>query len=415
MDTNFLGETKVQIGSQRTSTQLRVLFVLGTLWGGNGVTSHLRTLSLGLIQHGIEVAIVSGLASMTSSAHSQALNSVEEFRNLGINYFIIPFSTNLSALGVARNLVGIVESLDAAIQAFKPNLIHLHSLSVVPYIHLLRIRHKIPFVSTCHAQPNPTPIKSGIIRVIHRLLPNLFGDRFIAISSEQHKIFEQFFHLPSKKIKRIYHGVDSEYFHPPSPEERVIARESFGIEIKEQVVCLIGRLDPQKGHKILVQAMSILKSQGISPVALFAGNGYLDEVQNIKNCATQNNLLNSVKLLGMVDSRQVLWASDVLVLPSQTEAFGLVIPEAMLCGVVPIRTPSGGAFDQIVQGVNGFITAFSDPNSLAKNLDILLTDNCIREKMAANAFEVAKANFTVEIMVNATIDLYSELLSCVKV
>jgi glycosyltransferase involved in cell wall biosynthesis len=388
------------------SNRLRVLLVLGTLWGENGVTSHLKTLSLGLIQEGIQVAIVSGLASMNSDAHTQALNSVEEFKSHGVEYFVVPFS-----LGVVQDAPGILRVLHAVIQEFKPNLIHLHSLSVTPYIHLLKIRNKIPFISTCHAQPNPSSINLNLIRLSNKIIPNLFGDRVIAVSSELYQFFEQSLDVPSNRIRRICHGVDQSYFRSPSPEEKIAAKSSLEINITENVVCLIGRLDPQKGHNILIQAMSILENRGIRLTALFAGKDYLDEAQKIQDCANVYDLIDSVKFLGMADSRSVLWASDLLVLPSQTEAFGLVIPEAMMCGIVPVRTPSGGSTDQIKQGVNGFIVPFNDPNSLAEKLQILFMDDNLREEMAQNALNAAKENFTVEVMLQKTINLYKELLN----
>jgi glycosyltransferase involved in cell wall biosynthesis len=120
-----------------------------------------------------------------------------------------------------------------------------------------------------------------------------------------------------------------------------------------------------------------------------------------------------VNFLGMCDSRQVLWASDISVLPSQqgTEAFPLVIIESMLCGVIPIRTPAAGAYDQIKSGVNGYIFPFNDTDKLAENLEILLKDGKLKNLISSEAFRSGQEHFTVDKMLHDTIQVYMNILS----
>jgi glycosyltransferase involved in cell wall biosynthesis len=393
--------------SPPNSRKPRVLFVLGTLWGGNGIVSHLKTLSLGLRLRGIEVAVVSGIASANSDVYAQAMATVEDFRSQGIEYFIAPFSGD-SLVKQLSMLPEVLKSLSTIVQDFQPTIIHLHSLSVIPYIHLLRLRHKIPFVSTCHMEPSPSASKSRMIRLIHRIMPNLFGDRFIAISSDLQQIFEKSLHVPATNVELIYHGIDSSYFRPPSIEEKIAAKQAFGFQESDQVICLIGRLSMTKGHDVLIRSMAILKHQGITPIALFAGKGYFEEEEVIRNCAIEYGVLDYIRFLGMTDSRKVLWASEVLVLPSRqgTEAFPLVIPEAMLCGVIPIRTAAAGAYDQINDGANGFIIAFEDPEMLADRLKHLLTNVSLRCSMAKESLRCAQNKFLLDTMLEKIIVIY---------
>jgi glycosyltransferase involved in cell wall biosynthesis len=408
--------TSLCIDEQKSATHqpetLRVLFVLGTLWGENGITSHLKTLSSGLIQKGIQVAIASDLASMDADAHNQAKKAAEDFRSQGIKYFILPFSSG-SGISKLRNLPAVMKQLDAVVQEFQPTVIHLHSLSVVPYIHLLKLRYKIPFVSTCHMEPSPNSRNSQLIRLAHKIMPNLFGDRFIAISSELHEIFEKKLNISSNRIQRIYHGVDSNRFRPPSPEERTLARSKFGLGESDRVVCLIGRLSPNKGHRLLIEAMAQLKNNGFNIVALCAGKNYLDELEQVQASVSDYGLTDSVKFLGMTDPLPVLWASDILVLPSQkgTEAFPLVILEAMLCGVLPIRTPASGSFDQIEDGIDGFIVPFQDANTLAERLELLINNPDLLSTMSQKACQSGLENFTLEQMYKKTVRLYEDLIN----
>ncbi len=407
--------TSLYINDQKSTPHqpetLRVLFVLGTLWGENGITSHLKTLSSGLMKKGIEVAIASDLASMNTDAYNQATKAAEDFKNQGIKYFILPFSSS-SGMSKLWDLPEIMKKLDAIVQEFQPTVIHVHSLSVVPYIHLLKLRYKIPFVSTCHMEPSPSNRKSQIIRLAHKVLPNLFGDRFIAISSELYEIFEKQLNVSSNRIKRIYHGADSKHFRPPSSEERTVARSKFGLGKNDRVVCLIGRLSPNKGHRLLIEAMAQLKNNGFNIVALCAGKNYLDELEQIQASVSDYGLTDSVHFLGMTDPLPVLWASEVLVLPSQkgTEAFPLVVLEAMLCGVIPIRTPASGAEDQISQGINGFIIPFGDATSLAQKLESIFSDPQTRARMADSSISFGMKRFTLDNMLEKSLRLYEEML-----
>jgi glycosyltransferase involved in cell wall biosynthesis len=108
----------------------------------------------------------------------------------------------------------------------------------------------------------------------------------------------------------------------------------------------------------------------------------------------------------------VLWASDVLVLPSQkgTEAFPLVILEAMLCGVIPIRTPASGAEDQISQGINGFIIPFGDATSLAQKLESVFSDPHMLSRMADASVSFGIKHFTLDNMLEKSVRLYKEML-----
>lgn len=68
--------------------------------------------------------------------------------------------------------------------------------------------------------------------------------------------------------------------------------------------------------------------------------------EEILRLATEEGIADHVRLVGYRDSREVLGASDVFVLPSPQEGSTLVVVEAMACGIVPVRTPAAGASEQ---------------------------------------------------------------------
>ncbi len=398
--------------NERIHVKPRVLFIPGVLWGDNGITTHLLTLAKGLMKYGWEVALASDLASSVDGAKEEAIRAIQCFESYGVKHFFVPFSElRLSPKNVPSAFNSLLK-LDAAIRQFKPDIIHLHSLSICPYVQIMRFLHKIPYVSTCHLEPLTDRLEIKLGAWINKNFNNAFlGNRVIAVSSELKEAFENILKVPKQNIRLNYYGIENNYFRPPSLEERINARKQLEIAPESKVICMIGRLDPVKGHDILVRALSILRSQGIEAIALCAGIGYGIGENTIRAQATEAGVLDWIRLLGFTDARQVIWASDVITLPSRREALPIVIAEAMLCGVVPVRTPASGIFDQIEDGVNGFIVPFDDPKALALRLKQLLENKTLRLEMSTAALESARCKFTVDRMTKDTIAIYEELIN----
>jgi len=394
------------------TTKPRVLFVFGILWLKSGFTGHLETLAKKLLGRGWDVGIASGLPPASRLAEDQAdfTSAIQKFKAMGIEHFFIPFPAPPFSFSEIKNSFEALLKLNTVIQQFKPDIIHIHSLSVSPFVYLMRLLHHIPYVLTCHVEPANSRKNIILARLVNNYFRAIFGDRVIAISKEIQSVFERM-KVPPESIRLIYHGVENEHFRPPSPEERLEAREMFGLSPNSKVVCLVGSLDVAvKGQDVLIRAISKLRSEGLEAIALCAGvNCYMGE-NTVQTLATEAGVFDLIRPLGFVDTRQVLWASDVLTLPSRREGFPLVIPETMLCGTVPVRTPAAGAFDQIEDGINGFIVPFDDPEALALRLKQLLKDENLRSQMSAAAIATARQKFTVDRMISDTLAVYKEVM-----
>jgi L-malate glycosyltransferase len=384
----------------------RILMVMGLMWGCNGITSHLYTLTKGLVEQGWDVA----LALDRDPANQATVRALERFEALNVPYFVVPFAA-LNSRSKIGNKISILKSMDAVIRQYQPNLIHLHSLSLCPYIQFLRLFHKIPVVSICHLEPSQRQqLQFKLLTPVSYLNPTFFGDRIIAISSELKQIFRKTIGIDQDRIRHIYYGIDANIFRPPSRSEWLEARQQFGLTAEDKAICLVGRLNPIKGHDLLFIAMKHLKAAGVKVVALCAGMGYGEEEQTLRRLAQEAGVLEQVKFLGFTDTRSVIWASDLLVLPSRREGASIVIPEAMLCGVVPVQTPTSGATDHIRDGIDGFIVPFEDATALATRLEQLLQNDSLRTEMAAAALASSRQKFTAEQMLIDTVAVYRELM-----
>ncbi len=386
----------------------KVLFVVTYLFGDEGISVGLARLGKGLIEQGWEVAIASAMTEVESPS-SSGRQGPSWFESQGIKHFYVPFPVEFIAKPKFGDAFKALLKLSQVVQAFKPQVINLHSLSLLPYLNFIRIRHGIPFVSTARIEPVLNRKNVQLSALLNKLVNNFSGDRFIAISTEIQDIYQNFVNVPTERMRLVNHGVDETYFRLPTQSERQTARQEFNLGEKQIVACIIGRLDPVKGHNVLFKAVAKLKSQNINLSVLCAGGWGLFE-DKIKSLTVELNISELVQFLGFIESRKVLWASDILVLPSLREGFGWVIAEAMLCGVVPIRTPSAGAVDQIQDGVNGFLIPFDDDDILSCRLKQLIESQESLSAMSESALNFAKQKFTSKLMIQKTISVYMELI-----
>ncbi|MCL5291376.1 MAG: glycosyltransferase [Actinobacteria bacterium] len=203
-------------------------------------------------------------------------------------------------------------------------------------------------------------------------------------------------------------GVDPKAFEVTDQ----VARKVEGIKATygDRLVFFLGRLIYYKGVDHLIRAMTEVKG-----MLLVGGTGPLEG--KLKALAQEIGVADKVVFLGSIteDERSAYYrACDVFVLPSvePSEAYGLAQVEAHMCGkpVVSTRLPTGVPFVNR-DGVTGFVVPPADDKALARALNNLLDDEGLRLEMGERARERALAEFTIDRMVDRTIEVYSDVLS----
>ena len=385
-----------------SSHQPSVLFAARVL-GKNGITEHIRTLSEGLIDRGWRVGIA------TSQVVDDAPIDAAFVDAHSIDVFNIPYPDLFRSWDSVTDAFNTLRNLHHTLRTFQPDITHVHGFGLTPFVYLPQRLNGIPLISTCHNTPPERKRKlARRLAPLNPYLNVLFGDRIVAISKQMSQMLQDLWKVSPQRIRRIPNGVDDDHFRPPSPDERQSARHAFDLAPDDRVVCLVGRLSYMKGQDVLVRALAELRDRDRPVVALCAGTGPLR--QRLEELATELDVWDDLRLLGYTDARKVLWASDLFVLPSRREGCPLVIPEAMLTGLVPIRTPAAGAEEQIEEGDTGFIVPFEDPKALADRIDALFQNTALRQRVSKRARTTALEQFTASAMVDRTINAYQELM-----
>src|SRR6185312_2178442 len=165
---------------------------------------------------------------------------------------------------------------------------------------------------------------------------------------------------------------------------------------------------PFKNPRVLVETCNELKKRNIRARLFVAGDGEL--LPGLRELSKKLELEDRIHWLGNVaDPKSLLQASDVFVLASVGEAFGLVLTEAMACGVPVVGSRSGSLLEVVAEDTTGLLATPLDPKSFADQLETLARNPERRKSMASASIARVKDNFTVELVVANTLKIYDEL------
>jgi UDP-glucose:(heptosyl)LPS alpha-1,3-glucosyltransferase len=173
-----------------------------------------------------------------------------------------------------------------------------------------------------------------------------------------------------EKLHVIYGSIDTEAFHPRLRDEhRLATRQKLGVATDASVAIYVGSGFERKGVT------------GFLMAAAKVPNLHAIVVGRDKNAARYQAFAYSLGLMdrvhftgGLSDVRPYYAASDVFVMPSLYEPFGLVFGEAMACGLPVVASAQSGAADWIEHGVDSFIVDALDTVAIAKSIESALAD-----------------------------------------
>ncbi len=182
---------------------------------------------------------------------------------------------------------------------------------------------------------------------------------------------------------------------------------------KGPIVLYVGRISEDKGIECLIRAAPWVLKQFPNTEFHIVGEdyGYLNK---LKSLVTSLGVERSVIFTGRVTSRRlvdVYRSADVFVLPSELEAFGIVVIEAMASGVPVIVSNCGGMKDIVKDGSNGLIFDVGDARQLAEKIRLLISDNKLRAKLVKSGKETVMENYTIEKVVDKLEELYEKMLN----
>jgi glycosyltransferase involved in cell wall biosynthesis len=322
-------------------------------------------------------------------------SAVRKLQRAGFNVVVIDEPDDAIAVGQLTAILGDI----------RPDVIHTHMfradvLGTKSAIALANAGHRRPYVvSTVHSSRVRSVADRDALRA---LTPQI--DQLIAVSkSIEQKIANERPGLAP--VRLIYNGVDLERYDHQEP--CCTLRDEYGMEPSSQIVGVVARLEPEKGHQTLIDAWPHVLRRVPDAYLLVVGEGSLRPV--LEQQAAANRVAHRVVFTGRRDDVPAVTAAlDVAVLPSHREAQGLSILEAMALSRPVVASDVGGIPEMIEDGVTGLLVEHDRPDLLAAAIVRLLSDHALADTIARAGHDLVHDRFCVELMVKSVEAIYDE-------
>ena len=167
------------------------------------------------------------------------------------------------------------------------------------------------------------------------------------------------------------------------PDFKKVIRRDLGLSDEDIILISVGRLIKRKAYEYAIQAVSKLPYQNIK--YLIIGDG--PEEDNLRELAKELKVDEKVEFLGFVSEEkkyQYLSCSDIYILSSLHEGFGICLLEAMHSGLPIIATNNGGQTDFLEEWENALLVPIKDSEILAEKIIELIENKNLREEIAEN-------------------------------
>jgi glycosyltransferase involved in cell wall biosynthesis len=240
------------------------------------------------------------------------------------------------------------------------------------------------------------------------------GERVIAVSDFIARHIRDNYSIDPRRLRVVPRGIDVTRFDPDRVSgARVVALAGrWRLPDGVPVVMLPGRLTRWKGQSVLIEAIAQLADIEVCCLLVGSHQGRTGYRRELHHTIARLGLEGRVFIVDTCDDMPAAYKlCDVVISASiEPEAFGRVISEGQAMGRPVIASNHGGAPEQLVAGRTGLLVPPGDPAALAGALrDALSLTSEERERVALEAIENVRANFSKDLMCTRTLALYSEL------
>ena len=366
---------------------MNILF-LTTHANTGGITSYLLTLGEALVRSGHKVVVVSGGG-----------DNVERLERAGMRHVRFNIRTKSEA---HPKLWVSLPSLVSLIRDEDIHIIHAQTRVTQVWGAWAGRLTGVKMITTCHGFFKP--------RWTRKMFP-CWGQAVIAISKPVEQHLADDLGVSREKIHLIANGIDLDRFKPVDDRERREARGKMNIAEAAVLIGIIARLSDVKGIDILIKAMPFILKEMTEARLLIVGQG--PQEANLKKMTQDLSLRASIDFLDTIgQTRDILAALDVFVMPSLMEGLGLSVMEAQACGIPVVASSVGGLVDLIEDGKSGYLVTANDPRALAERILRVLRDPLQSKMMADRARSNIERHFSAGKMFQQTFKIYEQYSCC---
>jgi len=280
------------------------------------------------------------------------------------------------------------------------------------WANLAAILTRTALVSTLnswYAHEHSTTLIKGRFYTALELLTNQSLDLYITVSEQDRQMLLRS-GIPEEAIELIYNTIDLDVSLIPG--DRDWLKKQFDLPSGSIVCTGIGRLVPQKGFDILIEAFAKIASQIPDLHCLIIGEG--DDKEKLSAQLRAAGLENRVRLIGYYERQTVmsiLKASDFFVMPSRYEGTPIALLEAAALGRPILATCAGGIPELVTHEQQAFLVPVLDPAALAQGFSRLALDRDFAHQLGQNAQQKVRESFDPRSQMDATWAAYEKALA----
>jgi len=375
--------------------KLKIGVVCYPTYGGSGVVA--TELGIALAKKGHHIHFISYKRPARLSIFSENIY-LHEVTTANYPLFeYLPYETSL-----ASKMVEVVE---------RENLDILHVHYAIPHAavafmakNILASRgKKIPVITTLHGTDITLVGKNAAFKPVVEFSINN-SDGVTAVSEHLKQETLDKFNI-NKDIKVIYNFIDFDRF-------RKVDKDHFKTAIAPNGEKIVAHTSNFRKVKRVDDVLRIFNEihKKVPSRLLLIGDG--PERSSLENLCSELECHDAVRFLGKQDAVEELLAiSDLFLIPSENESFGLAALEAMACEVPVISSNIGGLPEVIQHGVNGFLEDVGDVQAMAAHGISLLSNERMLQQFREFAFKRAN-DFKIDKVVPQYEDYYCELIDC---
>jgi glycosyltransferase involved in cell wall biosynthesis len=301
----------------------------------------------------------------------------------------------LAALGFPGFLWAFGRAVRTAIDRFMPDVIHAHWWLPGGWF---ASRGRVPYLLTCHGSDVRLLERGGLLR---RLAQPAFG-RAARITTVSNFLAED--------IRRLLPGLEAPVLVTPMPVDVAGFLAGAAVpKVHPPRILYAGNLVSSKGVDVLVRAAALLERQGVAWQLKVLGEG--PARSGLEALARDLGIASKVTWGAFVPQAQMAaeyGASTVTVLPSRgrAEGLGLTLVEALLAGCAVVGSAAGGIPEVVQHERTGLIARDGDASDLAIQIQRLLTDADLRQRLTTAGKEHVVRNYSPEAAVDRFLEIY---------
>lgn len=354
-----------------------------------GSENHLLTLLPQLPQYGYQPTML-----VLADSEDRPASFIEQMRDRGVQTDLISMGGDVDPLLVVQ----LLRYLNR-----KPfDLIHTHLFHADLYGTLAgQLAGFRQIISTKHGF---NPWRTRTLYAFLDRLAAKYQQQLIVISQAIGEWLVEVERLPANKMQVVHYAIDMDKFRPSTTQEL--------LNIPKPIIGTVTRLLHQKGVHVLLAAFAKCLETYPKASLVIVGDGpvrrQLEEQSRTLSIAAQTHFLGYVAHPTLGD---ILEAFDIFAFPTFGEGFGLALLEAMTSGKPVVASKVMAIPEIVIDGETGLLVPPDDSDALARALLKLMSDPRKCQQFGTAGRQRVEAEFTLDRMVQKTIEVYEKLVS----